>query len=118
MTNDTNQSGAQRETRSTVIGLVTSTKMKDTITVREERMVKHPLYGKYIRRHTKYHAHDAGNTAAVGDEVEIVQTRPVSKTKNWRLLRVVRRGQGGVAHADVDAGGVVGGTAKPAGGDA
>lgn len=116
MTND-DKNGAKREIRSTVIGLVTSTKMKDTITVREERMVKHPLYGKYIRRHTKYHAHDAGNTAATGDEVEIVQTRPISKTKNWRLLRIVRRGQGGVAHADVDAGSV-GGAAKPAGGDA
>jgi small subunit ribosomal protein S17 len=91
-----------RAARPTVVGTVVSTKMKDTITVREERKVKHPLYGKYVRRSSKYHAHDAGNTAGEGDVVEIVQTRPISKTKNWRLLRIVRKGQGGVAHADTD----------------
>lgn len=100
-----------RSSRSSVTGVVTSAKMKDTIVVREQRMVKHPLYGKYVRRHTKYHAHDAGNTASEGDEVEIVQTRPISKTKNWRLVRIVRRGQGAVAHADTD---VVAGTAGAA----
>ena len=92
----------ERAARPTVVGTVVSTKMKDTITVREERKVKHPLYGKYVRRSSKYHAHDAGTTAGEGDVVEIVQTRPISKTKNWRLLRIVRKGQGGVAHADTD----------------
>lgn len=93
---------SDRTARATVIGTVVSTKMKDTITVREERKIRHPLYGKYVRRSSKYHAHDAGNTAGLGDVVEIAQTRRISKTKNWRLLRVVRKGQGGVAHADTD----------------
>jgi small subunit ribosomal protein S17 len=104
----------KREHRASVTGTVTSTRMKDTIVVREQRMVRHPLYGKYVRRHTKYHAHDAGNTAAEGDEVEIVQTRPISKTKNWRLLRIVRKGTGGVAHADTDVADTA--AAKPAAG--
>lgn len=93
---------AKRDTRQTVVGTVVSTKMKDTITVREERKVKHPLYGKYVRKSTKYHAHDAGNTARDGDVVEIVHTRPISKTKTWRLLRIVRRGAGGLVHTDAD----------------
>ncbi|MCG3133719.1 MAG: hypothetical protein HMLKMBBP_00944 [Planctomycetes bacterium] len=97
------ESTPKREGRSVVTGTVTSAKMKDTIVVRQGRMVKHGLYGKYIRRHSKYYAHDAGNTARVGDEVEIEQTRPLSKLKNWRLVRIVRKGDGGVQHADIDA---------------
>jgi len=101
-----------RSTRPTLVGYVVSAKMKDTIVVVEERLVRHQLYGKYMRRKSKYVAHDEGNTAKEGDEVEIMQTRPLSKTKNWRLVRIVRRSHGGVLHADVDvAADVVGGGA-------
>jgi small subunit ribosomal protein S17 len=88
--------------RKTLIGHVVSAKMKDTIVVTEERLVKHALYKKYVRKKSRFVAHDAGNTAKEGDEVEIMQTRPMSKTKNWRLVRVVRRSHGAVVHADVD----------------
>lgn len=87
MSNDT-----ERRARPTVVGTVISAKMQDTIVVREDRKVKHPLYGKYVKRATKFVAHDAGNTCNEGDVVEIGQTRPLSKTKCWRLLRIVRRG--------------------------
>jgi small subunit ribosomal protein S17 len=90
------------EGRKTLIGHVVSSKMKDTIVVTEERLVQHAVYKKYMRRKSKYVAHDPGNTAKVGDDVEIMQTRPISKTKNWRLVRVVRRSHGAVVHADVD----------------
>jgi small subunit ribosomal protein S17 len=98
--------------RQTLVGRVVSAKMKDTIVVSEERLVKHPLYGKYVRRKSKFVAHDAGNTAKEGDEVEIMQTRPISKTKNWRLVRVVRRAHGEMVHQDVDVAALAG--AKPA----
>lgn len=75
----------------TVTGTVVSDKMDKTITVRDERLVKHPLYGKYVRRSTKYLVHDGRNEAEAGDRVEIVLTRPMSKTKHWRLLRVLTR---------------------------
>jgi small subunit ribosomal protein S17 len=74
-----------------VIGTVISDRMHKTITVAEERRVAHPLYGKFVRQRTKYKAHDEANEARVGDVVEILFTRPLSKTKNWRLVRVVRR---------------------------
>ncbi len=86
--------GENRRARPTVQGTVVSDKMQDTIVVRHDRLVKHPLYKKYMRRSTKLVAHDAGNTASQGDTVEITQTRPISKTKRWRLVRVVRRGTG------------------------
>ncbi len=92
----------KRDGRATLIGRVVSAKMKDTIVVSEERLVKHALYKKYVRKKSRFVAHDAGNTAKEGDEVEIMQTRPMSKTKNWRLVRVVRRSHGEVLHADVD----------------
>jgi len=85
-----NQSRGQRKT---IVGEVVSSKMDKTITVREERMVKHPLYKKYVKRSTKYKAHDEQNTAKAGDIVEIARTRPLSKTKNWRFVRVVRAGK-------------------------
>ena len=81
---------SERGMRRVVTGKVVSDKMDKTITVRQERLVKHPLYGKYIRRATTYKAHDENNTARMGDVVEITSSRPVSKTKNWRLVRVVR----------------------------
>jgi small subunit ribosomal protein S17 len=91
-----------RTKRQTLIGRVISAKMKDTIVVTEERLVEHALYKKYMRRKSKYVAHDPGNTAREGDDVEIMQTRPISKTKNWRLVRVVKKSHGDVVHADVD----------------
>ena len=81
----------ERPSMRTVQGTVVSDKMDKTITVREERLVKHPLYGKYVRRSTSYKAHDERNEAVAGDRVEIVATRPISKSKHWRLLRVVTR---------------------------
>jgi small subunit ribosomal protein S17 len=80
----------ERTQAKTEIGVVTSTKMQKTITVRVERLVKHPKYGKYIRRRTKLAAHDEHEKANVGDQVEVAFTRPLSKTKRWRLVRVVR----------------------------
>lgn len=96
------EAAKDRSERRTLVGRVVSAKMKDTIVVTEERLVQHALYRKYMRKRTKYVAHDAGNTAKEGDEVEIMQTRPISKTKNWRLVRVVRKSHGGMLHADVD----------------
>jgi small subunit ribosomal protein S17 len=107
-----NAKAVERSERPTLVGRVVSSKMKDTIVVTQERLVKHPLYGKYVRKKSRFVAHDAGNTAKEGDEVEIMQTRPISKTKNWRLVRVVRRSQGGVVHTDVDVASVTG--ASPA----
>ncbi|KHD08989.1 30S ribosomal protein S17 [Candidatus Thiomargarita nelsonii] len=72
-------------------GRVTSNKMQQTITVLIERKVKHPKYGKYIKRSTKLHAHDEENTCHEGDVVEISQCRPLSKTKSWRLEKIVTR---------------------------
>lgn len=80
----------ERGMRRTVTGKVVSDKMDKTITVRQERLVKHALYGKYIRRATSYKAHDENNTARIGDTVEITSARPISKTKTWRLVRVLR----------------------------
>ncbi len=70
-------------------GTVVSDSCDKTITVAVDYMTKHGKYGKFIRRRTKLHAHDAGNQAKVGDIVEITECRPVSKMKNWRLVRVV-----------------------------
>ena len=74
-----------RNTRRSLQGTVVSDGMEQTITVRVERRYKHPLYGKYIRSHKKYMAHDADNSALVGDVVDIVACRPMSKLKRWRL---------------------------------
>jgi len=75
----------------TLTGRVTSNKMKKTIAVEIERLVKHPKYGKYIRRTTKLLAHDENSESREGDTVAIVQCRPLSRRKSWRLLRVVTR---------------------------
>ncbi|CDH45296.1 30S ribosomal subunit protein S17 [Candidatus Contendobacter odensis Run_B_J11] len=77
----------------TLTGRVTSNKMDKTITVAIERLVKHPVYGKYIRRTTKLHAHDERNECHAGDLVTIQQSRPRSKTKAWALVAVVERAQ-------------------------
>lgn len=73
----------------TIRGTVTSDKMNKTIVVRTERRVKHPQYGKYVRRYSTYYVHDENEQAKVGDEVEIAATRPLSKLKRWRLVNVV-----------------------------
>ena len=88
--NDTTGGAEKRRLRTTVIGTVVSNKMNKTIVVRHDAKTLHPLYKKYVRRSTRYVAHDADNTANEGDEVEISETRPLSKTKRWRLVRVVR----------------------------
>ena len=75
-------------------GYVTSDKMDKTITVTVERRVKHPKYGKFIKRSTKFHAHDEENTCREGDLVVITQCRPLSKTKAWRLQEIVARATG------------------------
>ncbi|HDN69215.1 MAG: 30S ribosomal protein S17 [Gammaproteobacteria bacterium] len=76
-------------TARTVTGRVTSNKMDKSATVMIERLVKHPVYGKYIRRSTKLHIHDAENTCQEGDLVIIEPCRPISKTKSWKLVEVV-----------------------------
>ena len=75
----------------TVTGRVVSNKMDKTITVMVERRVRHPLYGKTIRRSTKMHAHDDANECSIGDVVTIEMCRPMSKSKTWRLVEVVER---------------------------
>ncbi|MBA5608722.1 30S ribosomal protein S17 [Duganella sp. LX20W] len=77
----------------TLIGKVVSDKMDKTVTVLIERHVKHPLYGKIIVRSNKYHAHDETNQVKAGDTVEIVEGRPISKTKAWTVTRVVQAAQ-------------------------
>ena len=75
----------------TVEGRVVSNKMDKTVTVLVERQVQHALYGKYIRRSTKLHAHDADNSCHEGDVVRLAECAPLSKTKNWRVVEVVAR---------------------------
>ena len=80
-----------RNKRKSLQGVVVSDQMEKTISVNVERVYRHPKYGKYVRRHKKYHAHDENRDAHVGDVVEIVECRPLSKTKHHRLLRIVQR---------------------------
>ncbi len=80
-----------RNRRKVRIGLITSDKMDKTVTVSVERRFAHPLYGKGMKRTTRYHAHDEDNKYKVGDTVRIVETRPLSKTKRWRVLELVAR---------------------------
>lgn len=77
--------------RKTLIGEVVSDRMHKTITVVVERRVRHPIYERVIRRSKKYHAHDEQNQCRIGDVVRIVETRPLSRTKRWRLQEIVRR---------------------------
>ena len=79
----------------TLTGRVVSNKMQKTITVLVERYVPHPMYGKYLRRTTKFLAHDENNESKEGDVVAIEECRPLSRHKNWRLVRVVSRAQSG-----------------------
>src|SRR5947199_1014029 len=89
----------ERGKRRVEVGVVTSDKMNKTRRVEIPRLVKHPRYGKYIRRRTVCHVHDEKNESHVGDTVEIMETRPLSKTKHWRLVRVVTKAAGGPAES-------------------
>lgn len=81
----------QAKAVSTVMGQVVSDKMNKTIVVQVERKVKHPVYGKYVKRTSKMYVHDEDNSSRVGDVVRIQQTRPISKTKRWKLVEIVKR---------------------------
>ena len=85
-----------------LVGTVVSDKTDKTVTVQVERKVKHPLYGKIIRRSKKYHAHDEGNEFKPGDTVRIEETRPISKTKTWKVLDRVQAGKGVAVEADLE----------------
>ena len=82
---------AERNLRKTKTGVVTSNKMSKTITVAVERKVKHPIYGKFVKKTTNFHAHDEKNECSIGDTVRIMESRPLSKTKRWRLVEVVEK---------------------------
>lgn len=82
---------AERNLRKEILGLVTSNSMDKSISVIVERKEKHPMYGKYVKKSKKFHAHDENNECNVGDTVRIMETRPLSKTKCWRLVEIVER---------------------------
>ena len=81
----------ERNLRKERIGVVTSNKMEKSIVVMVERKVKHPLYGKFVKKDTKFIAHDQENTCNEGDTVKIMETRKMSKNKNWRLVDIIER---------------------------
>ena len=81
----------ERNLRKTRGGVVSSNKMDKTITVKVERKIKHPLYGKFLKKTTSFHAHDEKNECSIGDTVKIMESRPLSKTKRWRLVEVVEK---------------------------
>jgi small subunit ribosomal protein S17 len=81
----------ERNLRKERIGLVVSNKMDKSIVVSIERKVKHPKYGKFVKKTSKFVAHDENNSCSIGDTVKIMETRPLSKTKNWRLVEVLEK---------------------------
>jgi len=81
----------ERNLRKSRTGVVSSNKMNKTITVAVERKVKHPMYGKFVKKTTKFHAHDEKDECTPGDVVRIMETRPMSKTKRWRLVEIVEK---------------------------
>ena len=87
----TTTNSVDRNLRKTRVGVVSSNKMDKTITVNVERKIKHPLYGKFLKKTTKFHAHDEKNECSIGDTVKIMESRPMSKTKRWRLVEVVEK---------------------------
>jgi len=90
---DSQSAPARKPLIASFIGRVVSDKMDKTVTVLVERRVKHPIYGKVVTRSSKYHAHDEANEVKVGDLVEIVATRKVSKTKAWKVAKVLKKAQ-------------------------
>ncbi len=83
----------QRGKKTTIEGIVISDKMDKTIVVRVERLVKHPVFHKYIKRYVKYKAHDENNDCKTGDRVMISESRPLSKEKRWRMIQIVEKAQ-------------------------
>jgi small subunit ribosomal protein S17 len=83
--------GSEEKVLRTQIGSVVSDKMDKTVTVLIERKVKHPLYGKFVKKSTKLHVHDENNECAMGDTVQIKECRPMSKSKSWTLVRVMEK---------------------------
>lgn len=81
----------ERKLRKERVGLVVSNKMEKSIVVRIERKVKHPIYGKFVRKSTKLVAHDEQNECGIGDKVKIMETRPLSKDKCWRLIEIIEK---------------------------
>lgn len=81
----------ERQLRKTRTGLVVSNKMDKSVVVAVERKVKHPIYGKFVKKTTKFMAHDEKNECGIGDTVLIMETRPLSKNKNWRLVQILER---------------------------
>ncbi|MGB3852063.1 MAG: 30S ribosomal protein S17 [Tunicatimonas sp.] len=82
-----------RNLRKERVGEVTSNKMNKSITVSVQRRIMHPIYGKYIGKTTKFTAHDENNDCGIGDTVRIMETRPISKNKRWRLVEIIERAQ-------------------------
>lgn len=80
-----------RNLRKTRTGVVSSNKMDKTIVIKVERKIKHPLYGKFLKKTTSFHAHDEKNECSIGDTVKIMESRPLSKTKRWRLVEIVEK---------------------------
>jgi small subunit ribosomal protein S17 len=80
-----------RNLRKTRTGVVSSNKMDKTVVVAVERKVQHPIYGKFLKKTTKFHAHDEKNECSIGDVVRIMESRPLSKTKRWRLVEIVEK---------------------------
>lgn len=80
-----------RGNRKTQIGVVVSDKMEKTVVVKVDRLVKHPVYNKYIKRTAKYKAHDLDNNCKIGDRVMIVETRPLSKDKRWKVREIIEK---------------------------
>lgn len=81
----------ERKERKEKIGLVSSASMDKSIVVTVERRVQHPMYGKFVKKSSKFIAHDEGNTCNVGDKVSIMETRPMSKKKCWRLIKIIEK---------------------------
>lgn len=81
----------ERGNKRIIKGVVVSNKMDKTIVVRAERLVKHPVFHKYIRRYVKYKAHDEGNSCNIGDKVLIVESRPLSREKRWRMREILEK---------------------------
>ena len=80
-----------RNLRKTRMGIVSSNKMDKTITVKVERKIKHPLYGKFLKKTTSFHAHDEKNECSIGDTVKIMECRPLSKLNRWRLVEIIAK---------------------------
>jgi len=80
-----------RNLRKERVGVVVSNKMDKSIVIAVKRKVKHPIYGKFVNKTTKLHAHDEENTCNIGDTVKVAETRPLSKTKSWRLVEIIER---------------------------